>query len=96
MKYLKDIEINLNNVLIMTVNFNIRDNDWDLLYPHHSVYTNTLMEIADSFNLSLFSPISQIPTQDTDNLDNSNLVINLMFLCSNSTELDKHLILPDL
>ena len=27
LKYLKDTEVNLNNVLIMTDDFNIRDND---------------------------------------------------------------------
>ena len=27
LKYLKDIEVNLNNILIMTEDFNIRDND---------------------------------------------------------------------
>ena len=31
---LKNTEINLNNVLIMTRDFNIRDNNWDLLYSH--------------------------------------------------------------
>ena len=29
LKYLKDIEVNLNNVLIMTGDFNIKDNDWN-------------------------------------------------------------------
>jgi len=32
LKYLKDIEVNLNNVLIMIEDFNIRDNDWDPLF----------------------------------------------------------------
>ena len=37
----------------MTGNFNIRDNNWDFLYPHYPVHTNTLREIIDSFNLEL-------------------------------------------
>jgi len=34
LKYLKNIEVNLNNILIMTEDFDIRDNDWNPLYPH--------------------------------------------------------------
>ena len=37
----------------MTGDFNIRDNNWDFLYPHYPVHTNTLREIVDSFNLEL-------------------------------------------
>jgi len=62
LKYLKDIEINLDNVLIMTENFNIRDNNWDPLYLHYLVHTNILTEIADLFDLRLFIPIIQVPT----------------------------------
>jgi len=62
LKYLKDIEINLNNILIITGNFNIRDNDWNPLYPHHSTYADTFREIADFFNLELLMLIIQVPT----------------------------------
>ena len=41
----------------MASNFNIRDNDWDSLYPFYSTHSDTLLEIADSFNLNLFSPV---------------------------------------
>jgi len=67
LKYLKDTEVNLNNVLIMTDDFNMRDNDWDLSYPHHLTYTDILQEIADSFNLELSLPINQILTHYADN-----------------------------
>ena len=53
LKYLKDSETNLNNILIITENFNIRNNDWNPLYLHYSTYVDTLREIADSFNLEL-------------------------------------------
>ena len=33
----------------MTGDFNIKNNDWNLLYPHYSIHTDTLREIADSF-----------------------------------------------
>jgi len=51
LRYLKNTEVNLNNVLIMIEDFNIRDNNWDILYPHHLIYANTLKDITDSFNL---------------------------------------------
>jgi len=42
--------------------FNISDINWNLSYSHYFVYTNILMEIANSFDLSLSTPISQVPT----------------------------------
>ena len=42
LKYLKNTEANINNILIMTGDFNIRDNSWDPLFPHHSSHCNTL------------------------------------------------------
>ena len=42
----------------MTGDFNIRDNDWDLLYLHYSTYMEFLKDIADSFNLKLSTPIN--------------------------------------
>ena len=53
LKYSKDIEVNISNLLIMTGDFNIRDNIWDLSFSHHSVISDDLMTIADSFNLEL-------------------------------------------
>jgi len=55
LKYLKDTEVNLQNFLIMAGNFNIRDNSSDPLYSLHSIYSNILLEIVDSFNLCLSS-----------------------------------------
>ena len=46
----------------MTGDFNIRDNNWNLLYLHYSTYMNILREIVDSFNLKLSIPIDQVPT----------------------------------
>jgi len=57
LKYLKDTEAKITNVLIITGDFNIRDSDWNDFYSFYSVHSNTLLEIADSFNLSLFSSV---------------------------------------
>ena len=55
-----DTEGNLNNILIMTRDFNIRNNNWNPLYLYHSIYTDMLRKITDSFNLELSSPIIQV------------------------------------
>ena len=80
----------------MTGNFNIHDNDWDPVYPHHSLYTDTLHEISDSLDLEMFTPINPIPTWYADNTQDSNLVINLMFLQPNYGEFDWHQIILEL
>ena len=57
-KYLKDTEFNIQNLLIMTGDFNIQNSLWDLLFNHHSSISDNLLAIADSFNLSLSYPIN--------------------------------------
>jgi len=51
----------------MAGDFNIRDNNWNLLYLHYLTYKDTLREIADSFNLELSLSINQGLTQYVDN-----------------------------
>ena len=51
LKYLKNTEVNIDNVLIMTGDFNIRDRLWDPTFPHHSTISDELFIIANSFNL---------------------------------------------
>ena len=53
LKYLKDTEVNILNLLIMTGDFNIRDSIWDSSFPHHSTISDDLMIITDLFNLDL-------------------------------------------
>ena len=62
LKYLKDTKVNLNDILIITGDFNIRDNNWNLLYLYHSTYVDILKEISDYFNLELSISINQVPT----------------------------------
>ena len=95
LKYLKDIEVNIPNLLIMTSDFNIRDSIWNLYFPHHSAISDDLMIIADSFNLDLSFPTHHVPTRYLDMAGKLNLVINLMFLQNGSTELNNHSVHPD-
>ena len=78
--YLKNTKVNLNNILIMTGDLHIRDLDWDLSCLYHSLYTKTLLEIADSLGLQLSNPTNPGPTQYIYNPLDANTVIDLMFL----------------
>ena len=80
LKYLKDIEININNVLIMTGDFNIRNSLWDSSFSYYSSISDDLMIIADSFNLALSTSTNPFPTRFSDTAGEANSVINLMFL----------------
>ena len=80
LKYLKDTKVNINNVLIITEDFNIRNNLWDLLFSYHLIHRNTLTDIVDFFQLCISSPTVQVSMRYMDNWNNSNSVMNLMFL----------------
>ena len=67
LKYLKNTEANIHNVLIMTGDFNIRDSLWDSLYPYYSSYSNLLFKIADSFNLNISIPTNWVSTRYSNN-----------------------------
>jgi len=90
LKYLKNTEVNIHNLLIMTGDFNIHDNLWDSSCSYHSSISDDLLIIVDSFNLDLDFPTNCIPTRYLDNENDSNSVIDLMFLCSSSNKLDCH------
>ena len=51
----------------MTEDFNIRNNDWNLSYPYHSLHTNTVYEVADSFGLEMSTPINLVSIQYVNN-----------------------------
>ena len=53
-------------------------------YSHYLVYADTLIKITDSFDLRLSISIIQVPTWYTNNPNESNSVIDLIFLWVNS------------
>ena len=77
----------------MTGDFNIRDSNWDSLYLFHSIHSNLLIDITNAFNLLLSHSTNSISTRYSDNRNNSNSIIDLMFLKS---EFDNYTILPKL
>ena len=46
LKYLKNTEVNLLNLIIIAGNFNIRNSIWDLVFPHHSIFSDDLMIVS--------------------------------------------------
>ena len=95
LKYLKDIEVDIDNILITTGNFNIRDCSWDPNFYYHSIHKDILINITDSFLLDLSEPTNYIFTRYLDTQHESDSVINLMFLRPNSLEHDNHSIHPE-
>ena len=66
LKYLKDTEVNIGNVLIMFGDFKIRDNSWDPNFPYHFSHSNILFKVADSLHLELSKPTEQVLLQIKD------------------------------
>ena len=92
LKYLKNTEASIQNLLIMTGDFNIQDSLWNSSFLHYFSISDNLLIIANSFNLDLSIPTNQVSTRYSNNVNDSNLVIDLMFLYNSSNELDNHLI----
>ena len=80
LKYLKDTEVNIHNVIIITSDFNIRDSLWNSNFPFYSVHHDILFDIADLFSLDISKPTENFSIRFSDNDQNSNMVLNLVFL----------------
>ena len=66
LKYLKNTGVDISNILAMAGNLNIRDSFWDLLFPHHSLHSNLLIDITDSLSLGLSYSTNAVPTRYSD------------------------------
>ena len=80
LKYLKNTETNIHNVIIMIGNFNIRDSLWNMNFSFYSAHSNTLLDIADLFFLAISKPFENFPTRFSDNDHNFNSVLDLVFI----------------
>jgi len=72
--------------------FNIRNNFWNPNFPYHSSHRDILFNIADSFQLELSNPTKFLPTRYSDNIQDSNSVLDLIFLCPNLSEHENYCI----
>ena len=95
LKYLKDTETNIYNMVIMTSDFNIRDCSWNSNFPFHSSHSDSLFDITDSFSLEISKPMENVPTRYSDNDHKTNLVLDLVFLRPSSPEFNHHHIHPN-
>ena len=80
----------------MIGDFNIRDNNWDPNYPHHSIHIDDLVTLAESLGLELFPSINPGPTRFADNPHDSNSVIDLVFINLNNSGFGQHTLHHDL
>ena len=77
-------------------NFNIRDSDWDPDFCHYSIYTEDLLTITDSLGLKLSLPLNPSPTRFANNTQDSNSIIDLVFLPPENREFGQHMLHPDI
>ena len=95
-RFLSQNIINLDNTIIMTGDFNIRDSNWDPNYHHYFIHTEDLITIADSLGLELSPPLNPGPTRFVDNPCNSNSVIDFVFLPPNNKGFSQHKLYSDI
>jgi len=90
LNYRKNTEVEIDNILILTGDFNIRDHIWDPNFPYYSHHRETLFEIMDSLQLEISEPYEFFPTKYSDDSQISNLVLDLVFLCPGYPEFNNH------
>jgi len=92
LKYLKNTEVNIYKFLVIASDFNIRDSSWDPLITFNLAHSDLISDITDFLDFLLSN---QVSIRYLDNVNDSNLVINLMFLRPNSSEFDNYTIHPE-
>jgi len=83
-------------MVIMTGNFNIRNSSWDPYFHNYSIHTEDLTTIADSLGLELFFFSNPGLTRFADNIWDSNLVLDLVFLFSSNSGFGQHSLYPEI
>ena len=76
-------------------NFNIRDCLWNPCFLYCSFYSDILFDIADSFQLEISKPTENFLTRYSDNNQDSNSILDLVFLWPNWIELNNYYIYLD-
>ena len=74
----------IGNTMAITGDFNIRNSNWDPNFHHYSIYIENLLTIADSLGLELSLPSNPGPTRYTNNLHDTNSILDLVFLQPNN------------
>jgi len=87
---------NMDNTIILTGDFNIRDSNWNPNFRHHSSYTDDLITITDSLSLEMSLPLNPSPTRFVNNPYNTNSVIDLVFLPPGNTSFGRHMLHPEI
>jgi len=87
---------NIDNTIILTGDFNIRDSDWDPSFRHHSSHTDNLITITDSLGLELSPSLNPGPTRFADNPHNTNSVIDLVFLPLSNSGFGRYMLHPEI
>jgi len=62
----------------------------------HLIHSNLLINVTDSFDLLLSQSTNQVSTRYSDNISDTNSVINFMFLRPNFLEFDNYTIHSEL
>jgi len=57
---------NLPNLLYMGGDFNVRNAEWDLSVSSHSVASQVLRDLVDSYSLACSVPVLPVPIQYLD------------------------------
>jgi len=85
---------NIDNMIILTGDFNIKDSNWNPNFQHHSSHTKDLITIADNLGLELSPSLNPGPTRFVDNPHDTNSIIDLIFLSPGNTGFSQHMLYP--
>jgi len=89
---IRDVE----NTVIITGDFNIRDSNWDPNFHNYSAHTDDLITITDSLGLELSPFLNPSLTRYTDNPRNTNSVLDLVFLSPSNSGFEQYSFYPEM